>query len=82
MTTERAWYLSFADDDGWLGYAIVEAEDFVGAVYEVMHRGINPGGEIKGFPLHDTIRTESRFKAELNRFIPKAEAGPVERIPE
>ena len=77
MTDTHPWYLSFASDDGWLGYAIVEADGFLSAVAVTHALGINPGGEVKGHELNDGIRGEARYQTELNRFISPTAAGDV-----
>lgn len=49
--TERpgcAWWLSFADDEGFRGALIIHANDFREAVMEANLRGLNPHGECKG----------------------------------
>jgi hypothetical protein len=45
------FYLSFADDSGFLGGVILQADDFLSAVMEASVRGINPGGEVLGCEL-------------------------------
>jgi len=45
------FYLSFASEAGFLGVAIVEADDFLDAVKCAHELGINPGGQVLGFPL-------------------------------
>lgn len=42
----RDWYLSFATKDEFLGAAVVQADDIVGAHLAVTLLGINPGGEV------------------------------------
>ena len=44
------WYLSFADDDGFLGAVVVEATGFMDAVMKTRTLKINPGGEVMGHP--------------------------------
>jgi hypothetical protein len=45
------WYLSFADETGFLGACIVPAEDMIGAVTMAHVLGCNPGGEVAGAPV-------------------------------
>ncbi len=40
-------WLSFADESGWLGGCIVEAQSLAAAVTKTHLLGINPGGEIQ-----------------------------------
>lgn len=44
------WWLSFVDESGFLGVAIVQDRSFAGAVLRAHALGINPGGEVRGFP--------------------------------
>lgn len=44
----RWFYLSFADDNGFLGAIYIEARGFVSAVEMTKFLGINPGGEVMG----------------------------------
>ena len=48
---KQHWYLSFADDDRFLGGAIVYASGFVTARAYFSAWGINPGGECRGTPV-------------------------------
>lgn len=43
----KAWWLSFADEGGHLGVAIVDAPSVVEALAAVNRAGANPGGEIQ-----------------------------------
>lgn len=47
----RWFYLSFADDDGFRGAAIVEAKGILGATLYCNLLGINPGGEVMAIPI-------------------------------
>lgn len=42
------WYLSFADQSGWLGGCVVRATGLSTAAAEARSLGIYPGGETKG----------------------------------
>lgn len=48
---DEVCWVSFADDGGFLGVAVVVAADITGAVAECWRLGINPGGEALGFML-------------------------------
>ena len=50
-----AYWLSFADDDGFRGAVIVHAEDFTTALMECNLRNINPHGEVQGMPIPPEI---------------------------
>lgn len=48
---EQWWWLSFASEaDGFLGVIIVSASGFITAVDQTHWMGINPGGEVQGYP--------------------------------
>lgn len=47
----RWWWLSFADETGNLGVAVVPGDDEMTAVLVSHNLGINPGGEIQMFEL-------------------------------
>jgi len=47
----RWHYLSFADDTGFLGGAIVRSHGFLTAIQRVTDMGINPGGEVMCTPI-------------------------------
>lgn len=49
----KLWWLSFADDDGFRGVAIVDAPSFIEAVMKTHVLDINPGGSVRGFPCPD-----------------------------
>lgn len=48
-------YLSFTSDDGWLGCVHIEADSFIEATMKCHLLGINPGGEVIGFELPESI---------------------------
>lgn len=52
MSVEPVWmWLSFADETGNLGVAIVEGGGVVEAALNAKLRGCNPGGEVLAYPL-------------------------------
>lgn len=57
---------------GFLGVAIVEAHDFVDAVFEAYCQGVNPGGEVSGFAL--PVPLPDRY---LNRLLTHLEASAI-----
>lgn len=66
------WWLSFADEDGFRGVAIVRARDMVEAVVICHRLGINPGGQVLGWPCpFDKEHTVDA--AMTNRLLTKAE---------
>ena len=44
------WWLSFADETGFRGVVITHAANFMAAHLAVTMLGLNPGGEVRGFP--------------------------------
>lgn len=62
-----AWWLSFADDDGFRGVALVDAEDFPSAHLRASILGLNPGGEVVGFELPDDGDDVVEFRAAFGR---------------
>lgn len=58
----KTYWLSFADDSGFLGGCVVDAGTDVLAVVKAHGLGINPGGEVKVVDLGDT---EVPFKKDL-----------------
>lgn len=76
----RWFYLSFADDDQFLGAAIVEAVGEMHAI-EYAHRlGINPGGQVavwtvpEGAPVPDAAKNRLLSKRDLEALL-----GPLRR---
>lgn len=52
MSVEPVWmWLSFADETGSLGVAIVEGGGVVEAALNAKLKGCNPGGEVMAYPL-------------------------------
>ena len=49
------WWLSFADDDGFLGAVLVNAISYLDAVQLATMLGLNPGGEILGVNLQEPV---------------------------
>lgn len=45
------WWLSFSQDSGWKGGAVVEAESFSDAIKRAWECGANPGGEVAAIEL-------------------------------
>lgn len=49
------WWLSFAGEDRHLGACIVEAEALDGAISEAWRLQINPGGNVSGMMVDETM---------------------------
>lgn len=60
------WYwLSFADDLGFRGVVILEADSFDGALTKSHRAGVNPGGEVQGFLLPAFAVPPTEFRNRL-----------------
>lgn len=64
------WWLSFANDGGFLGGALVRGDTFPHAIAEAHRLGINPGGEVQGVELPGDDEPPDH---EMNRLYSKAE---------
>lgn len=77
------WWLSFADPERpagaqFLGVAIVDAEDFIGAVLSARFGGYNPGGEVAGYQyIADGLDIDPPAEY-LGRLLTKDEANAVD----
>lgn len=70
------WYLSFADDDGFRGAAIVEADTMLEAVRQTNVIGINPHGEVCGVRYPDDVPLpDTKY---LNRLLTKEDVQKAE----
>lgn len=72
----RWWYLSFANDAGFLGAVIVRAHGMGDACDQAHLRGINPGGEVQGRGAPACFAPPESFQ---NRLLTKAEIGDLDR---
>jgi hypothetical protein len=70
MTT---WWLSFSGDGRNLGICIVDAHSFPEAVMVAHILGINPGGEVRGWPMHGDVRDREVARWGKERLIPREE---------
>lgn len=67
------WYMSFADENGWLGGCHVQGQTFDAAVKRAWNLGINPGEEIKGlqcpndYPLPEWAKNKLLNRADMAR---------------
>ncbi len=76
------YWLSFADPDKprgtqFLGVAIVEELDFIGAIKRAHALGCNPGGEVLGYTVPERIDVPEVW---MDRLLTRAEAEQVEAI--
>jgi hypothetical protein len=70
---ERMWYLSFADERGFLGGIIIKAHGFTEAMIKSHAMKINPGGEVQGCVIpeehippkeyHNRLLTKEQFES-------------------
>jgi hypothetical protein len=56
-----SWWLSFVANHANIGVCIVDAEDIGGAVRRAAELGINPGGQVMGWPMPDDAEDLQRF---------------------
>lgn len=71
--TKPLWWLSFASDVGFLGVAIVRADDFLDAVRWAHTLDCNPGGQCAGAEFPSDI-AERVAVADIGRLLTKKEA--------
>ena len=64
------WWLSFADEDGFLGGVLIRADSFIDAVSKSHELKLNPGGEVQGVQLPGDADPPDH---ELNRLYAKAD---------
>lgn len=78
------WYLSFANDTGWLGGCYVETptladsgDEMLLATRRAYQHKCNPGGEVKGVRLVRSIRIRPEY---ANRLLqrPEIDEDPTE----
>lgn len=81
--TLQWYYLSFADETGWLGATVVQAYGF-GTACEMAHRlHCNPGGEAWGGPIDNDMapppedRNRLLSRADLAKWGPTANVHPA-----
>lgn len=81
---EQLWWLSFASDDGFLGACIVEAPGFLSAISVAHSKGVNPGGEVRGWFMQEhTFESVAKLGFEPYRLYSKddiAARGGVMRL--
>jgi hypothetical protein len=75
---KQLWYLSFADrsPDRFLGACVVYGDDLIDAIKTAWRLKINPGGQVLGVPIENSIFPINRLmnRAELASF------GQVQRL--
>ena len=59
------WYLSYADENGFRGGAIIKAQGFVTAAWMSNRLGISPGGEVTGHPIPDDELPPEPYRSRL-----------------
>lgn len=69
------FYLTFANETGWLGCCYVEADDFLHAVEEAHRLGCNPGGGVAGCEV-----PEREYYVEEQHLGQLLSQGDLERI--
>jgi hypothetical protein len=65
LNSDYRWFwLSFADDSGFLGVAIVQAGGIVEATRTARTLDCNPGGEVRAYPI-DIERVPEQYRNRL-----------------
>ncbi len=64
------WYLSYASEEGFRGGVIVRAFGFIHACHRARDLQINPGGQIRGFPVPAPAVPPAKY---LDKCLTKAE---------
>jgi len=76
MSAPLAWYwLSFADDDGFRGVAIVQARGVTTAIAKTHHLKINPGGQVMCIEIQPEHVPAPEYRERLLSREQLAEAG-------
>lgn len=79
MSAPVWWWLSFANEAGFLGVAIVRAPDMVAAVRAAHRLRCNPGGEVNGWPVPEDAGLGDPRAIWVGRLLNKAEADEMSR---
>jgi hypothetical protein len=75
---ESWWYLSFATPDAFLGGVVVRARGFTSAITTTIELGINPGGEVRGYP-GPVVGTAPPPPYPENKLLSRAEMEAIDR---
>jgi hypothetical protein len=71
---ERWWWLSFANEKGFLGAVVVRAHGFVTAIELARLMGINPGGECQGAEIPEPEKAGPPYPEQFaNRLLSREE---------
>jgi hypothetical protein len=78
------WYLSFADEEGWLGACIVEARGLASALQRCNLLHINPHGEVRAVPVPAGVDTPLEYRDRLlsKEDLERCYKEPIMRWPE
>ena len=61
----RIFYLSFADEQGFIGALIIAGSDFLHAIGNARTLGLHPGGEVAGKDITDFPEQPAEFVGRL-----------------
>jgi len=67
------WWLSFAEDDGFRGVAIVQGQDMAAAIARAHLLKINPGGQVAGWPIPEEFLDQHVPGEFRNRLLSRQE---------
>ncbi len=71
------WYLSFADERGFLGAAIVQAQGITTATMRAHRLGINPGGQVAAYEVPSEVEIQPGM---MDRLLNREEAESLGRV--
>ena len=73
------WYLSFADEGGFLGACVLRAPGMATAIQRSHQLGINPGGQVAGFDLGPELPPAVAGIGITDRLLSKAELEAIDK---
>lgn len=82
---ESWWWLSFAGEEGFRGAILTRARGMISAIQKTHEIGINPGGEVKCFPIPHEAEADHPWEQFANRLLSKEEIdqkmGGAQKMP-
>lgn len=76
-TNFKWWWLSYADESGFLGALIIPAPDFIGACQIASITKLSPGGEVLGFEIYNDEAKKKITLFDIMRLFTKEEAQRI-----
>jgi len=78
MTALAWWWLSFADEEKFLGVVVLQAPDGLTAVKVAHLLGVNPGGEVAVMQLEPKPEQGTLLCLHQNRLLNRSEAEALD----